>query len=239
MQGANCRDVNNERIHLTATRTILLLGATEPRQLSFVYGCAAAAGAGAGMVWSSAQDQHQHGDTHQLLKSRCFRNEENHNGRCFSGLPRAVMAALEGIRAAPRRRGSRLPSLSSREHPEGRTWRDHVATRVYTCQLLRLKFTPSHATTAVVPTPVHAKEHGSCTHFCWRITFDSICAAMAICFCCPPPPSDASPYIHVWEAYFSSVSHEATPAASLTVAMFSYRGYSYPPIFQTALTGSM
>lgn len=75
-----------------------------------------------------------HRDTHQLLKSRCFRNEEKHYGRCFSELPLAVMAALEGFR---------LPSLSRREHHEGRTWRqatvvpptaescvDHVATRV-------------------------------------------------------------------------------------------------------------
>lgn len=63
-----------------------------------------------------------HRDAHQLLKSRCFRNEENHNGRCFSELLLAVMAALEGIRAAPLQRVSRLPSLSRREHHEGRTW---------------------------------------------------------------------------------------------------------------------
>lgn len=109
-----------------------------------------AAAAGAGMVRCNAQDQHHpaptthelylfiyfflfslitsrglenHRDTRQLLKSRCFRNEENHNGRCFSELPLAVMAALEGIRAAPLQRVSRLPSLSRREHREGRTWR--------------------------------------------------------------------------------------------------------------------
>lgn len=35
-------------------------------------------------------------DAHQLVKSRCFCNEENHNGRSCLERPLAVMAALEG-----------------------------------------------------------------------------------------------------------------------------------------------
>lgn len=38
-----------------------------------------------------------HRDTHQLQKSRCFCNEETHNGRRCSGLPLAVTVAPEGI----------------------------------------------------------------------------------------------------------------------------------------------
>lgn len=35
-------------------------------------------------------------DAHQPVKSRCFCNEENHNGRSCLEHPLAVMAALEG-----------------------------------------------------------------------------------------------------------------------------------------------
>lgn len=182
-----------------------------------------------------------HGDTHQLQKSRCFRNEETHNGRRCSGLPLAAMAAPEGIcaRRGGTSAGEQISSLARCEQHEGRTSQEATVEPQTAVALMAL----SHVCGSAAGTGGHAlacfdgHRASSCPigrrplarAFLLVDHFDNICAVKAVHFC-----ARASPSTHVWEAYFSSVNHEATPPASLNAAMFSQHGYSFAPIIQTA-----